>query len=1049
MKSLYAKRIAAVAAGLLVGLAFAGQGLTLFNVPIINSAGTPVVQIVVGSGTQTPYSPGISDGVVAANIAAAIGSLAHTSSNITATVSGTSGVKCVVTTPTCTLSNQEVWLGEKGLVTPTGSYSFKALIGSVINGAVLNYNTLSATKSLQGSGSYSYPEEPTPAYAITATPTSPSPYTGTGTSPSVPASVLSGTNGGGVNFYTFKNSSGGTNYDNIVELTNGQVPSLQNNAGTYGESESLWLAGFPVYDQNISNFAVLDTQGAYELLFTKPIPVYTNGHTNRVGLTILGENWTIYNATPPKVSAGSITDALTAQTFVTGGNVTLAQSSTPIQRLNVSDNLTVDSGKITILLQDLSYVEGSSSTSQATFVVFNNGVVTNSSVIVSPGAVATVNSSGTILYIYVPQTFPGVYARARYANVQVFSTLTNVTSGKDFNVNNKNWLTELRWTTNQSTFTNFGPLGQNAMLEGLVLYSNSSSVATTLTPGQSFSYIQNPANWKVNFVGDTLGAPGSGNSNYDPLGISTGFDSGDTYSNPGTQSGITKYQFAGSNVLAAPVTATAPNAVAAGNETAITEPVNKFTVSSSASGAFTITPSSGASPASSLSSAVYNLDAYKLNQLATINVTNANVPTSTAGTTVLLTNLGVPGNYVTSTTNPLTITVKGYKGGAFQTQTFTFDNLPSAGSSNAFTIPGALFGNVTDVSLSYALPNPGVTASVYAVTNSVASNPAASLNPADSANVELASLTYQGPTLLYTPSTYTYYEAPNALSSTVNYGEEGYQLPFKLAEVANSASGTGRLIMYSYTIPEIAVPSSSTVDANVIIDLTNASTINQPAPLYWLNYSTSGSGKLTYQGTQNVQTGITAGFRTERGSELASLSSTSLTYDEATGVDTLAFLVGPSNQNVSSTTKLYGPYTVGQATNIPNVTIGAVNATCTFSATSCSVVGINSITATPSATQAVVAVPLNTALNPIAVEDSHANATNEIVIGSKYVNSVAAQIFAQNSQLNSTFGPTGPDSVIVNGYGTKILVAGYSSAQTVQAGNQFIEDLIANATQTT
>ena len=80
MKSLNAKRIAAVAASVLMGVAVAGQGVTFGNIPIINSAGQPVVQIVVG-GTAQP-----SDGVVAANIAAAIGSLAHTTQNITARV---------------------------------------------------------------------------------------------------------------------------------------------------------------------------------------------------------------------------------------------------------------------------------------------------------------------------------------------------------------------------------------------------------------------------------------------------------------------------------------------------------------------------------------------------------------------------------------------------------------------------------------------------------------------------------------------------------------------------------------------------------------------------------------------------------------------------------------------------------------------------------------------------------------------------------------------------------------------------------------------------
>lgn len=56
-------------------------GISFGNIPIINSAGQPVIQIVIGSDSLP------SDGVVAANIAAAIGSLAHTYSNVTCTVS--------------------------------------------------------------------------------------------------------------------------------------------------------------------------------------------------------------------------------------------------------------------------------------------------------------------------------------------------------------------------------------------------------------------------------------------------------------------------------------------------------------------------------------------------------------------------------------------------------------------------------------------------------------------------------------------------------------------------------------------------------------------------------------------------------------------------------------------------------------------------------------------------------------------------------------------------------------------------------------------------
>ena len=183
---------------------------------------------------------------------------------------------------------------------------------------------------------------------------------------------------------------------------------------------------------------------------------------------------------------------------------------------------------------------------------------------------------------------------------------------------------------------------------------------------------------------------------------------------------------------------------------------------------------------------------------------------------------------------------------------------------------------------------------------------------------------------------------------------------------------------------------------------------------------------------------------------MASFATSSATYDEAKQVDTLQFLVGPASSNVTTGKKTYGPYGIGAATNIPNVTIANVSATCggSFNATSssCKITGLANVTGLPSAKEAVVPVTLNTATSPIAVLDTQAsNASSLIVVGSKYVNSVAAQIFAQNPSLDSSFGPTGSSSVVVNTYGNKILVAGYTAAQTVQAGNEFIQQLLSSA----
>ncbi|MGI0141492.1 MAG: hypothetical protein ACREBF_02460, partial [Candidatus Micrarchaeales archaeon] len=232
----------------------------------------------------------------------------------------------------------------------------------------------------------------------------------------------------------------------------------------------------------------------------------------------------------------------------------------------------------------------------------------------------------------------------------------------------------------------------------------------------------------------------------------------------------------------------------------------------------------------------------------------------------------------------------------------------------------------------------------------------------------------------------------------------------------------------------------------IVIGLTNSSTILS-SPTYWLNLTGGNNNAVQYvtnsQGSvQTIKAPV--GFRTERGDMLAALSTTSATYDIARSVDTLQFVVGPQTSTVSSTTTNYGPYGVGQATNIANVTIANVTAKCAFSTTSCSVSGLSNLTATPSVASAVTSVGLNTATTPLAVLDTNSNAASTlIVVGSKFVNSVAGQIFAQNPSLDSSFG-TG--SVVVQAFGTnRILVAGYSANQTVSAGNQFIEALLASA----
>ncbi|MEM3744807.1 MAG: S-layer protein, partial [Candidatus Micrarchaeaceae archaeon] len=859
MKSLNAKRIAAIAASLAVGLAFAGP-VSFSNIPIINNAGQPVVQIVVGSTAQP------SDGVVAANIAAVIGNLAYTSTPVTATVGNTNAVKCVVTTPSCTLSNQQVYLGEKGVVAAAGSYTIRALIGSVLNAGVLNYNNLANTKLLTANSQYAYQEQPGPMFAITSP--NPLPYSVfQGIGLSVPTSVVASTNGGGLTFSSFTNSS----HDNIVELTNAQVPGLMSASGPYSASESLWLYGFPVYDQATNNFELLDAGGAYELTFGKPIQFFTSsGSPNYATFSLLGENWTLYKIVSPPPAKSLPTSSY----YILSNNntkVQLAQSMTPLETVYVGHNIT--SGPFTVVLQDLSY-PNSNGISDAAIAVYKNGAGPYNETAIAPDTTATLNVTGTPLYVHVGTTFPGLYAYQKWAQIQLFSNIFNITSGKVFN-SEPGWYAEPLFTTNQSTSTSI--TANDIALYGIVLYSNQSAT-TNLAPGSSFDFITNPAVWKATFVGDSLGAPGSGNSNYDALSFSTSSQVL-TYENPASSKIVSPpdngfyWSSSSSNELYAN-----PTPLPSINVTSITEPTNLFTVTSQIPTAFQITASSGPSPTSSVSSVQYNLDTYSLtavNAVNTLEMPASSFPNEGMYFTIAPVSSGLlSGNYVT-TSNPLTVYVTGYKTGATSPTTFTI----TFNSLNSNTIYPGLLGNVTNMKLSYAFPAPGVTVTAYATANTNWGFSTA-FSTSSANDIELASLTYNGPTLAYTVPQYNYYMAPSVAGSTVDYtGESNYNVPFTLAQTPPTTSvPTSRFAYFTYTIPEITEPATSIPNANVLISLTNSSTLLSN-PLYWLNITSGNNNALAYVSSQGNIVKALPGFRTERGSEVASISTTSVTYD--------------------------------------------------------------------------------------------------------------------------------------------------------------------------
>ncbi len=983
MNSLKAKRIAAVVAGaalLGVGLAFAGP-VTFQNVPIISNSGQPVVQIVVGA-TAKP-----SDGVAAANIAAAIGNLAFTSVPVTASISPTqaqSVLHVAVNNPHYALSNAQVWLNESGSSASgsSTSYPFYALIGSVINRAIAEGSPVN-TKNLSTSTTYSYPTTPLSLQSST-------PLSAYAAVSSVPAQTVSAaTNGGGVQFSTFRKS----NEDNILRIDSSALPALLNNAGSYGENEFLWVSGFPVYDQasGYKSFALVGAGGAYQVTFNKPIPKYTGtgNNLNNAQITLLGQPWTILNYSNSGVTGvGSTSVAF-------GGSLQLAQSLVNMTTVYVGHNLT--SGPFTVQLQDLAQANANS-LYPAIIEIYYNGVATNQSSIVPGSKAQEFNVSGHNLYVKVNNTAAGLYGYQKWAKMQLYSNVFNLTSGQVWNSTYDNgWEAEIGWTNSTSSSGT-----QSNAVEQIIAYNTS---PTTLVAGQSFNFIQKPVAFKLTFVGDTLGS-----ANFDAVQASTAYTGSIEYQNNGnTTSNLTE---PADELI---VTSQIPDAFSYGSQTS-----NKVT--------YDLTPYQFTAAAGSNTYAPNNETwvAYKVAGSAEGNLINTN--------------------------DPLTITVKGAnrKG-----QPTTGGNATVISTAISTTVANSVLTplngmyNVTAITLSEAIP--GLT--VYVTAN----------QPYGTAgNTLLATLSpVSTPQVLYMQSGKNYYSTASA--NTLYNQQNGQTVTsFTLTKTGDPSTPLGRAAQYfSYTMNEIAVTGQSTTDA-LGFGIVN-STAGNPAVssnLFQLNYTVGNlialgnSNNMTYYEsgyTYNtpLTTSTNAGFRTERGSKIASITPTALTVDFAKSVDTLEFAasVASSNTTVGKTFKLYGPYGIGQATNIANVSIGNVNATIALSGTSTyNITGISNIVATPSITSADTPVLLsNLATSPLVVL-ANSSAVNSgsslILIGSAYVNALSQQLQnAYNITINSP-----SSAVIAQAYGTnRILVAGYTANQTTTASNNFIQALYAAA----
>ena len=838
-----------------------------------------------------------------------------------------------------------------------------------------------------------------------------------------------------------------------MQISAAQLPTLLSNWGGNGETTYLWITGFPVFDQGsagsqVNQFQLLDAGGAYQAVFNNPIQDSAANNAVQINtpIRLLGTNYTIINETPPGQSgsrAGGLgTTSGSTTAVIAGGKMYLASALSPLQTIYVGHNIT--SAPWTITLQDLGQ-PNSNGISTASVALYYNGALTNQSSL-TPGTTTKFNVTGHTVYVNVNATFAGLYAYQKWAKLQLYTNVYPVVSGQAYNqTTNPGWNVRLLWTNTTSAS------GGSKALQSIVIYN---TTPVTLNTGQSLSFIQNPQKYKLTFVGETLGS-----GSFDPVSIQSSSVGAFSYQNLATQA--------------------VPNLAV----TNVTEPAQELTVTSSIPNAFSYVGQTG-------SSVIYDLTPFALVESGnTLQAAGKGVAIATpsslgTGNAVVLDYEGansIGGSSASgaaqwiSASQPLTAVITGYTSNAAGSSptsvsvTFTSPNALVAGgtigaNSVLQTSAGLGFYNVTGIQLSRALPG-SLSVTVYG--NAVVDQPGTNaVKLATLQSVGTTSGTYglDTPVLVYSQTGKTYQGVQVITGNAVVYNQQNGQ-PTNSFQIQTNPYPTNILgagyvgQYYEFVMGEVAVPTNTAATDYIEIGIDNNSAGIVGQPTFQLNYSaitaaatlktTAGTKNNVTYGPSSQSTAITVpqGFRTERGSKVVSITPTTVSVNLAKATDTLQFQVGAANTTVGSakTYKLYGPYTVGQATNIANVSIGQVNASVKLgSGTVYSVSGIGNLTATPSVTTAYQPVWLkNLTTTPLVVLDTQASpGSNLILIGSGYVNALSQQV--QNS-YNVSITPSTANPVVQAEGNNKILVAGYTAQQTVTAGNSFIQQLYAQA----
>lgn len=476
------KKLGAIVAGATIlasSVAFAG--LSAWNTQLVDANGAPVAKVVVGANAAA------SDGVAAANVAAALAKEAFKMQTLTAQVAGKavctvgsgSSTLCAVGTP----KTVQLEITVPGGVTE-GSATFKTLIGDKYNREL---DDRDAGQTVYNFGSSDVVDTANP-------------FTNANSS-SLHSDLSSA---------TALNKVTGATFTPMADFS---ITDPDASGQTYKEVQNVWVSGNNKYSDSKDDIIADITLVSYTLKFSGAtddlgLPVCTTptnstlyaqcvssgGNTDYatenhgVKIKFLGEDWVITDLAPPSTALAN------EQVLVKGGTVKLGKESLG-GVVNQGEWLKV--GDCKYVLADIV-----ADTHEAAIdVVDANGATIAKEKIAEGTTRELTNACGTTT-IKVLKTVPGYTFGAKWAKFLVLSQELELRDSAKLdpdNDANKEWKVVLGWKNKGGASTDTSP----DHLRTIVLYSTDVQklVDDDLVAGDFVPFVQSPTNWKLSFAG--------------------------------------------------------------------------------------------------------------------------------------------------------------------------------------------------------------------------------------------------------------------------------------------------------------------------------------------------------------------------------------------------------------------------------------------------------------------------------------------------------------------------------------------------------------------